>query len=53
MVLVSLLSHIYATLTSVTLEFLKSHSKVQSHDECSVANALTSPTGFSRYIHVS
>jgi len=35
------------------LEMLQSHSKTQSHDEWSVANTLTNPTGFRRYIRVS
>jgi hypothetical protein len=37
---------------NVCLELLQSHSKVQSHDDWSMANA-TSPTGFRRHIRVS
>jgi len=39
--------------SNVCLELLKCHSKVQSHDDWSVANALTNPTSFRRYIHLS
>ena len=38
---------------NVCLELLQSHSKVQSHDDWSLANVLTRPTGFIRHIRVS
>jgi hypothetical protein len=38
---------------NVCLELLQSHRKAKSHDDYSVLNSLTSPTGFRRYIHVS
>jgi hypothetical protein len=38
---------------NVCLKLLQSHGKIQSHDDWSVANALTNPTDFRRYIRVS
>ena len=37
----------------VCLELIQSQSNVQSHDDSSVSNSLTIPTGFRRYIHIS